>query len=82
MLFRSCLFIPIWLDFLRTGTVQKLPTLIMLAGLFVIVIINFFCGIVLSVLKKQHRDNIERYMNLQATIDHFYGENGSGGKDS
>jgi len=77
-----CLFIPIWLDFLRTGTVQKFPTLIMLAGLFVIVIINFFCGIVLSVLKKQHRDNIERYMNLQATIDHFYGENGSGGKDS
>ena len=67
------LFLPIWISFLQTGVVQKFPTLIMLAGLFVIVIINFFCGIVLSVLKKQHRDEIERFMNLQATIDHFNG---------
>ena len=27
-----CLFIPIWLDFLHTGTVQKFPTLIMMPG--------------------------------------------------
>ena len=64
-------FIPIWIDFLQVGTVSKFPTLIMLAGLFVITIINFFCGIILSVLKKHHRDDLERYMNLQATIDHL-----------
>lgn len=58
------LFIPIFVNFLHTGAVLRYPTLIMLSGLGVVAIIDFFCGVILSVLKKQYRDNFERHLYL------------------
>lgn len=53
-------FLPILIQFVQTGIVDKFPTLIVISALTVIALLNFFCGVILSVLKKQHRQNFER----------------------
>jgi len=64
-------FIPVFQDFLQTGMVEKFPTLIVISAVFIAGLLFFFCGIVLSVLKKQDRQNFERYLNIlrYAVID-------------
>lgn len=57
-------FVPILLNYFDTGLVERYPTLIMVSGLWIISIISFFSGVILQVLKKQHRHNFERYLNL------------------
>ncbi|MBI4855287.1 MAG: glycosyltransferase [Acetobacterium woodii] len=57
-------FIPILMNYLDTGTVAKYPTLIVITALWIIAIIGFFSGVILEVLKKQHRHNFERYLNM------------------
>lgn len=57
-------FIPILISFVRTGQVLQFPTLIVISALGVVAILNFFCGIILSVLKKQYRDNFERHLYI------------------
>jgi cbb3-type cytochrome oxidase subunit 3 len=44
--------------------VAKYPTLIVITALWIIAIISFFSGVILQVLKKQHRHNFERHLNL------------------
>lgn len=55
-------FIPILVNFLQTGTVEKIPTLIVLIGLFIVIVVNFYCGLILEVLKKQGRNNFEWHL--------------------
>ena len=55
-------FIPIFINFLQTGIVEKIPTLIVLIGLFIVIVVNFYCGLILEVLKKQSRDNFEWHL--------------------
>lgn len=57
-------FLPILIQFVQTGIVDKFPTLIVISALTVIALLNFFCGIILSVLKKQHRQNFERQLTV------------------
>ncbi|AWW27112.1 glycosyltransferase family 2 protein [Acetobacterium carbinolicum] len=57
-------FVPILLNYLETGTVARYPTLIVITSLGIIAIISYFCGVILEVLKKQHRHNFERNLNL------------------
>ena len=57
-------FLPILIQFLQTGIVDKFPTLIVISALTVIALLNFFCGVILSVLKKQHRQNFERQLTV------------------
>jgi len=57
-------FIPILMNFLDTGMVARYPTLIVVSALGIIAILSFFCGVILQVLKKQHRHNFERYLNM------------------
>lgn len=45
-------FLPILIQFVQTGIVDKFPTLIVISALTVIALLNFFCGVILSVLKK------------------------------
>ena len=60
----AAFFIPILIDFTRTGIVDKIPTLVCITALFVVAILNFFCGIILSVIKEQDRNNFEINYNL------------------
>lgn len=57
-------FFPILIQFVQTGIVDKFPTLIVISALTVIALLNFFCGVILSVLKKQHRQNFERQLTV------------------
>lgn len=57
-------FTPILMNYFETGMVEKYPTLIVITALWVIAIISFFSGVILQVLKKQHRHNFERHLNL------------------
>lgn len=58
------LFLPIFLEFIQTGVVMRYPTLIILSGIAVIGVLNFFCGVTLSVLKKQQRQNMEHVITM------------------
>lgn len=60
----TVIFVPILLNYFDTGLVYRYPTLIMISGLWIIAIISFFSGVILQVLKKQHRHNFERYLNM------------------
>ena len=57
-------FFPILFKYFSTGYVLKIPTLIMISTIVIIAIIIFFTGVILHVLKKQSRDNLERHMIL------------------
>ncbi|MGI6108319.1 MAG: glycosyltransferase family 2 protein [Eubacteriaceae bacterium] len=59
-----CFFIPIVIEFTQTGLVTRIPTLIVLCGLGVVIIANFFCGLILTVLKKEYKDNFERSLTI------------------
>lgn len=66
-------FIPVFATYLSVGLVFKIPTLIIITAVWVIAMLNFFCGIVLSVLKKQDRQNFERQLTILrylSRIDH------------
>ncbi len=57
-------FFPILFKYFSTGYVLKIPTLIMIATVVIIATIVFFTGVILYVLKKQHRDNLEHHLIL------------------
>lgn len=57
-------FFPILFKFFSTGYVLKIPTLIVIATVVIVATIIFFTGVILHVLKKQHRDNLERHLIL------------------
>ncbi len=57
-------FIPIVLEYIATGMVPKFPTLIVISASWIIGIIGFFCGLILTVIKNQSRREFERFLNL------------------
>lgn len=61
-------FIPILADFVTSGTVAKIPTLVMVSGVFVAALICFFSGVVLSVLKKSRRQEFENHLTLMRLL--------------
>ena len=64
VLIGGAFFVPILMNYFETGLVAKYPTLIVITALWIIAIISFFSGVILQVLKKQHRHNFERYLNM------------------
>lgn len=57
-------FFPILFMYLSTGTVLKIPTLIAISTVVILAVIIFFTGVILHVLKKQHRDELEHHIIL------------------
>lgn len=68
ILVSTCFFIPILIEFFHTGEVAKFPTLIIISAVLVIAVMNFFCGILLSVIKKKDRQDFERSLNILAGL--------------
>ena len=62
-------FFPILAKFLSTGYVLKIPTLIVISTVVIIATIIFFVGVILHVLKRQHRDNLEHHLILLNEIN-------------
>lgn len=57
-------FFPILFRFLSTGYVLKIPTLIVISTVVIIAAIIFFTGVILHVLKRQNRDELEHHLIL------------------
>ena len=55
-------FIPVFLNFLATGTVAKIPTVIVSGITSVIGTLSFMCGVILDVVVKKHRQLYELFL--------------------
>ena len=64
LLIAGIYFFPILFMYFSTGYVLKIPTLIVISTVVIIALVIFFTGVILHVLKKQHRDNLERHLIL------------------
>ena len=63
----GALFLPILKEYRKTGKVKRFPTLIVTSAAATVGVMNFFSGVVLQVLRKQHMQNFEQNLN---TIRH------------
>lgn len=59
----AALFIPILLEYTRTGLVPRFPTLFVSCMLFVVAVLMYITGILLHVINKKHRQLYELYLN-------------------
>lgn len=62
-------FIPVFVNFLNTGLVDKIPTLITCVMCFIIAIISFFSGLILDTIKLKNKQDFEAL--LHRTADRF-----------
>ena len=62
-------FVPIFVEYAKTGLVPKYPTLIVLTALWVMGIVSIFSGMVLSVVNTRAKQEFERFLNLLHIID-------------
>lgn len=54
-----CFGIPVFIDYFKTGLVERFPTLIFSGFMLMISILSFVCGIILEVVVKKHRQLFE-----------------------
>ena len=52
-------FIPVWMDFLRTGLVERFPTLIVCGIVMVMALLLFIAGAILNTLRDQNKRDVE-----------------------
>lgn len=55
-------FIPVFLEFLNTGYVEKIPTLIVISTVVIVAILIFFSGVILHVINRNHNQDFEHYL--------------------
>lgn len=60
----SVFFVPVFSEYLVTGTVPKFPTLIGCSAIYVVAFLLWMCGVILEVISKKHRQLFELYLNL------------------
>lgn len=63
-LFAVILFIPVFLEYLKTGLVPRFPTLIVSGFSMLAAILAFSCGLILDTHAKNNRKHIEVQMNI------------------
>jgi len=54
-----CFGVPVFVDYFKTGLVERFPTLIFSGFMLMISILSFVCGIILEVVVKKHRQLFE-----------------------
>lgn len=62
-------FIPVFSEYLKTGLVPRIPTFVASIAFGIVSGMNFFAGVVLSVLRKQHRQVFETNLNIIRMLD-------------
>ena len=58
------MFIPVLLDYLETGLVERFQTLIVAGFLFVAALLFWMCGVILQVVVKKHKQLAQVQMNI------------------
>ncbi len=59
-------FIPILIEYFKTGEVAKFPTLIVTIGVGIFSALSFMCGLILDTIKKYSRQFYEIALNIQS----------------
>lgn len=59
LLLAILMFIPVFIEFMQTGLVPRFPTLIVSGFIGIASLLTFFCGVVLEVMTKKHRQLYE-----------------------
>lgn len=59
LLLAILMFIPIFIEYMQTGLVPRFPTLIVSGFIGIASLLTFFCGVVLEVMTKKHRQLYE-----------------------
>lgn len=75
MIIALVLFIPVFIEYLKTGLVPRIPTLIVSIGMMMFSFLTLNSGITLSVLKKQERQQVERHLTTVKMINNIRGDN-------
>lgn len=60
IIFSMVLFIPVFIEYLNTGLVPRYPTLIVSGFICSTAILMFFCGLILEVVAKKHKQLYEQ----------------------
>lgn len=63
LLLSVVLFIPVFIEYLNTGLVPRYPTLIVCGFVFITSLLMFFCGLILEVMVRKHRQIYEIILN-------------------
>ena len=58
------MFIPVFIDYLNTGLVERFPTLIVAGFMVVAGLLFWMCGVILQVVVKKHKQLAEVQMNI------------------
>ncbi len=61
-LISAIFFIPVLADYIKTGLVPNLPTLIVCGFTFIAAILSFFCGLLLSTMTQKNRQDFEYHL--------------------
>lgn len=60
------LFVPVFIEYLKTGLVPRFPTLIVSTVLMIMSLLSFFCGLILHVVATKHKQMFEILMNKRS----------------
>ena len=63
------MFIPVFIDYLNTGLVERFPTLIVAGFMVVAGLLFWMCGVILQVVVKKHKQLAEVLMNMQSSMN-------------
>ena len=69
ILFAGVLFVPVFLEYLATGLVERFPTLIVAGFLAVGGLLTLCCGLILDTVIKKERQDFELWLNLLRTLE-------------
>ena len=64
LLLSFVLFLPVFSDYLATGLVPRIPTLVVSGFIAIAAILSFFCGLLLDTIKQNNRQDFEYQLHL------------------
>lgn len=59
LLIAIAMFVPVFIEYMQTGLVPRFPTLIVSGFIGIASLLTFFCGVVLEVITKKHKQLYE-----------------------
>lgn len=64
VLISTAFFIPIFLEYIKTGLVPKMPTLVVCVFVYIVAILLFFTGIIISTIVEKDKRDFENNLKL------------------
>lgn len=68
ILLSTAFFIPVFLEYFRTGEVSKIPTLIVCGFAVLVAVQSFFAGMMLSNIQQKNRQDMEQWLQVFESV--------------